>query len=138
MVKKFLYGTFDISHKYKKIPHEVLRPRNYEVNPTHAIHHVRDVRHVHLSLICFCALLIRTTVPTGYMHAGLTNPPCPRCADNLGKQSSNTIHVCRNHRHHHRLFARSCYIHSFHGMFFPVCPKHFIHDYQRCASMRQW
>ena len=32
MVKKFLYGTFDISHKYKKIPHEVLRPRNYEVN----------------------------------------------------------------------------------------------------------
>ena len=37
MVKKFLYGTFDISHKYKKIPHEVLRPRNYEVNPTGVI-----------------------------------------------------------------------------------------------------
>jgi hypothetical protein len=36
MVKKFLYGTFDISHKYTKIPHEVLRPRNYEVNPTTA------------------------------------------------------------------------------------------------------
>ncbi len=72
MVKKFLYGTFDIQgkpknrklpypasvycftyeharvgqfpisgfslyhilNKYKKIPHEVLRPRNYEVNPT--------------------------------------------------------------------------------------------------------
>ncbi len=33
-VKKFLYGNFDISHKYTKIPHEVLRPRNYEVNPT--------------------------------------------------------------------------------------------------------
>ncbi len=36
MVKKFLYGTFDISHKYTKIPHEVLRRRNYEVNPTHS------------------------------------------------------------------------------------------------------